>query len=151
MMKVKKEKAARHRQSENHRVNNLQLFLAIFYRIYICENSMTFDFQEHDYPEGNWERVRGKDEEGDEAEIAAMMRHQPRPRGRKKHNNKSPEVMAMRRRKIWIMMSKKELGKVQRAKTNNHKEMLISCKKVAQHCMKYWRQKAMQVNYPSHY
>ncbi|XP_043288526.1 chromatin-remodeling ATPase INO80 isoform X2 [Venturia canescens] len=118
MIKVKKEKAARHRQSENHR--------------------------EHDYPEGNWERVRGKDEETDEAEMAAMMRHQPRPRGRKKHNNKSPEVMAMRRRKIWIMMSKKELGKVQRAKTNNHKEMLISCKKVAQHCMKYWRQKAMQ-------
>lgn len=52
----------------------------------------------------------------------------------------------MRRRKIWVMMSKKELGKVQRAKTNNHKEMLISCKKVAQHCMKYWRQKAMQVS-----
>lgn len=74
------------------------------------------------------------------------MRHQPRQRGRKKHNNKSPEVMAMRRRKIWVMMSKKELGKVQRAKTNNHKEMLISCKKVAQHCMKYWRQKAMQVS-----
>lgn len=73
------------------------------------------------------------------------MRHQPRQRGRKKHNNKSPEVMAMRRRKIWVMMSKKELGKVQRAKTNNHKEILISCKKVAQHCMKYWRQKAMQV------
>lgn len=54
--------------------------------------------------------------------------------------------MAMRRRKIWVMMSKKELGKVQRAKTNNHKEMLISCKKVAQHCMRHWRQKAMQVS-----
>lgn len=73
------------------------------------------------------------------------MKFQARGRGRKKHNNKSPEVMAMRRKKIWIMMSKKELGKVQRAKINNHKEMLISCKKVAQHCMKYWRQKAMQV------
>lgn len=86
-----------------------------------------------------------REEELDEAELEAIMRHQPRQRGRKKHNNKSPEVMAMRRRKIWVMMSKKELGKVQRAKTNNHKEMLISCKKVAQHCMKYWRQKAMQV------
>lgn len=74
------------------------------------------------------------------------MRHQPRARGRKKHNTKSVEVMTMRRRKIWVMMSKKELGKVQRAKSNNHKEMLISCKKVAQHCMKYWRQKAMQVS-----
>jgi len=34
---------------------------------------------------------------------------------------------------------------VQRAKTNNHKEMLTSCKRVAQYCMKHWRQKAMQV------
>jgi len=82
----------------------------------------------------------------DESELEAIMRHQPRGRGRKKHNTKSVEVMTIRRRKIWVMMSKKELGKVQRAKTNNHKEMLISCKKVAQHCMKYWRQKAMQVN-----
>ncbi|XP_069680112.1 chromatin-remodeling ATPase INO80 [Periplaneta americana] len=57
---------------------------------------------------------------------------------------KNPEIMAIRRRKIWVMMSKKELGKVQRAKTNNHKEMLTSCKRVAQYCMKHWRQKAMQ-------
>ncbi|XP_020707997.2 chromatin-remodeling ATPase INO80 isoform X2 [Athalia rosae] len=101
-------------------------------------------YQEHDYPEDEWERVVPKEDELDEAEIDALIQHQPRQRGRKKHNNKSPEVMAIRRRKIWIMMSKKELGKVQRAKTNNHKEVLISCKKVAQHCMKYWRQKAMQ-------
>lgn len=86
-----------------------------------------------------------REEELDEAELEAIMRHQPRGRGRKKHNTKSVEVMTMRRKKIWVMMSKKELGKVQRAKSNNHKEMLISCKKVAQHCMKYWRQKAMQV------
>ncbi|XP_014219973.1 putative DNA helicase Ino80 isoform X2 [Copidosoma floridanum] len=79
----------------------------------------------------------------DESEMELVMKHQPRGRSKKKHNTKSPEVMAMRRRKIWMMMSKKELGKVQRAKTNNHKEMLISCKRVAQHCMKYWRQKAM--------
>ncbi|XP_012284953.1 putative DNA helicase Ino80 isoform X2 [Orussus abietinus] len=118
IMKLKKEKGVRHRGSN--------------------------DYREHDYPEDVWDRALHKDDELDEAELEAMMRHQPRARGRKKHNNKSPEVMAMRRRKIWIMMSKKELGKVQRAKTNNHKEMLISCKKVAQHCMKYWRQKAMQ-------
>ncbi|XP_015604273.1 putative DNA helicase Ino80 isoform X2 [Cephus cinctus] len=117
IMKIKKEKGGRHRGSD--------------------------EYHEHDYPDDDWDRAP-KDDELDEAELEAMMRHQPRARGRKKHNNKSPEVMAMRRRKIWIMMSKKELGKVQRAKTNNHKEMLISCKKVAQHCMKYWRQKAMQ-------
>ena len=38
------------------------------------------------------------------------------------------------------------LLQVQRAKTNNHKEMLTSCKRVAQYCMKHWRQKAMQVS-----
>ncbi|XP_058795965.1 chromatin-remodeling ATPase INO80 isoform X2 [Phymastichus coffea] len=95
------------------------------------------------YSAGNWDKSRGPDQsEGSELELT--LKHQPRGRGRKKHINKSPEVMAIRRRKIWMMMSKKELGKVQRAKINNHKEMLISCKKVAQHCMKYWRQKAMQ-------
>ncbi|XP_034946860.1 chromatin-remodeling ATPase INO80 [Chelonus insularis] len=83
-------------------------------------------------------------EELDEAELEMMLKHQQKSRGRKKHNNKSPEMMAIRRRKIWIMMSKKELGKIQRAKVNNHKEMLINCKKLAQNCMKYWRQKAMQ-------
>lgn len=98
----------------------------------------------YNYPEDEWERSGLKDEELDETDLESAMKFQARGRGRKKHNNKSPEVMAMRRKKIWIMMSKKELGKVQRAKINNHKEMLISCKKVAQHCMKYWRQKAMQ-------
>lgn len=104
------------------------------------------NFQKGDYPEGEWDKSIPREEELDESELEAIMRHQPRGRGRKKHNTKSVEVMTMRRRKVWVMMSKKELGKVQRAKTNNHKEMLISCKKVAQHCMKYWRQKAMQVS-----
>lgn len=99
-------------------------------------------YQEHDYPDDDWEKMMPREGELDESELETMMR--PKGRGRKKHNVKTPEMMALKRRKIWIMMSKKELGKVQRAKTNNHKEMLISCKKVAQHCMKYWRQKAMQ-------
>ncbi|EZA60837.1 Putative DNA helicase INO80 complex-like protein [Ooceraea biroi] len=118
IMKIKKDKINRRRASEEYRVRDL--------------------------PEGEWDKSIPKEEELDESELEAIMRHQPRGRGRKKHNIKSVEVMTMRRRKIWVMMSKKELGKVQRAKTNNHKEMLISCKKVAQHCMKYWRQKAMQ-------
>lgn len=41
-------------------------------------------------------------------------------------------------------MAKKELGKVQRAKTNNHKEVLTGCKRVATLCMKIFRQRAMQ-------
>lgn len=102
-------------------------------------------FQDNDVPANKWGRMMAKEEIMNESEMEAILKNQLRGRGKKKHNNKSPEVMAMRRRKIWVMMSKKELGKVQRAKINNHKEMLISCKKVAQHCMKYWRHKAMQV------
>lgn len=58
--------------------------------------------------------------------------------------SKTPEAIAARRRKLWILMSKKELGKVQRAKVNNHKEIVISCKRISTLCMKTFRQKAMQ-------
>lgn len=58
--------------------------------------------------------------------------------------SKTPEAIAARRRKLWILMSKKELGKVQRAKATNHREILSSCKRVATLCMKTFRQKAMQ-------
>lgn len=57
---------------------------------------------------------------------------------------KTPEMMAARRRKIWQLMAKKELGKVQRAKVNNHKDMVTNCRRVASLCMKVSRQKAMQ-------
>lgn len=33
---------------------------------------------------------------------------------KKEKQAKNPEIMAIRRRKIWVMMSKKELGKVSR-------------------------------------
>ncbi|XP_058835212.1 chromatin-remodeling ATPase INO80 isoform X2 [Topomyia yanbarensis] len=57
---------------------------------------------------------------------------------------KTPEMMAARRRKLWQLMAKKELGKVQRAKSNNHKDMVTNCRRVASLCMKVSRQKAMQ-------
>lgn len=57
---------------------------------------------------------------------------------------KTPEAIAARRRKLWQLMAKKELGKVQRSKATNHKEILSSCKRVATLCMKTFRQKAMQ-------
>lgn len=64
----------------------------------------------------------------------------PSKRGRKKGSlNKTPEVMAARRRKVWQLMAKKELGKVQRAKANNHKETVQSCKRVATMCMKVFK------------
>uniref|UniRef100_A0A1B6DCW5 Chromatin-remodeling ATPase INO80 n=1 Tax=Clastoptera arizonana TaxID=38151 RepID=A0A1B6DCW5_9HEMI len=63
---------------------------------------------------------------------------------KKVQQGKSPEIMAHRRRKIWAVMAKKEVAKVQRSKTNNHKEVVTGCRRVAQYCMRYWRQKAMQ-------
>lgn len=71
----------------------------------------------------------------------------PKPgmRGRRKSSFlKTPEAMAARRRKIWQIMSKKEIGKLQRAKVNNHKELVTGAKRVATLCMKSMRQKAMQ-------
>lgn len=56
----------------------------------------------------------------------------------------TPEMLAHRRRKMWQMMAKKEIGKFQRTKANNHKEMLQNCKKTAVLCQKVVRQKAME-------
>ncbi|XP_066247321.1 chromatin-remodeling ATPase INO80 isoform X1 [Euwallacea similis] len=54
------------------------------------------------------------------------------------------ELMTSKRRKLFISIAKKEIGKQHRAKTNKHKEMLLQCKRVASHCAKYARQKALQ-------
>lgn len=67
--------------------------------------------------------------------------------GRKKGKKmlmKTPELMQARRRKIWQVMAKKEIGKFQRSKANNHKEVMTNCRKVAVICQKVARQKAME-------
>lgn len=56
------------------------------------------------------------------------------------------EMMKMKRKKIFANMAKKEIGKQHRAKLNKHKEMLIQCRRVAQQCLKYGRQKAVSIN-----
>lgn len=69
----------------------------------------------------------------------------PSGRGRKRKSMfKTPELMNHRRRKLWQTMAKKEIGKFQRTKANNHKEMLQNCKKTATLCQKVARQKAME-------
>lgn len=69
----------------------------------------------------------------------------PSGRGRKRKGIfKTPEIMNHRRRKLWTTMAKKEIGKVQRQKANNHKEILSNCKKTAALCQKVARQKAME-------
>lgn len=72
-------------------------------------------------------------------------RPQSPSRGRKRKSMfKTPELMNHRRRKVWQTMAKKEIGKFQRTKANNHKEMLTNCKKTASLCQKAARQKAME-------
>lgn len=67
------------------------------------------------------------------------------PRSRRKQLKlTTPEALAARRRKVWQLMAKKEIGKVQRARATNHKEVVNNCKKVATMCMKVCRQRAMQ-------
>ncbi|XP_023166084.2 chromatin-remodeling ATPase INO80 [Drosophila hydei] len=62
---------------------------------------------------------------------------------RVRRRRKNPEVLAARRRRIWQIMSKKESGRLQRIKSNNHKEMLANCKRVAGMCAKVVRQRAL--------
>ncbi|KAL5240608.1 hypothetical protein ACI65C_008018 [Semiaphis heraclei] len=57
---------------------------------------------------------------------------------------KTAQVIFMKRKKLWLHMAKKEMGKVHRMKNNNHKEILITCRRTAQSCMKHLRQKAIQ-------
>lgn len=69
----------------------------------------------------------------------------PSGRGRKRKNLfKTPELMNHRRRKLWQTMAKKEIGKFQRTKANNHKDIMTNCKKTASLCQKVARQKAME-------
>lgn len=67
-------------------------------------------------------------------------------RGRKKLSTlKSPEALTARRRRHWQLLVKKELGKVQRARTATHKELMLQRKRLATLCCKHWRHVAMQV------
>ncbi|CAD7093608.1 unnamed protein product [Hermetia illucens] len=85
-----------------------------------------------------------RDDQDDDMETNSPLSGTARKSRKKSLLAKTPEVMAARRRKVWQLMAKKELGKVQRAKANNHKEMLQSCKRVSTMCMKIIRQRAMQ-------
>ncbi|XP_059051639.1 chromatin-remodeling ATPase INO80 [Achroia grisella] len=69
----------------------------------------------------------------------------PGVRGRKKLSTlKSPEALTARRRRHWLLLVKKELGKVQRARTATHREVMLQRKRLATLCCKHWRHVAMQ-------
>ncbi|XP_059218024.1 LOW QUALITY PROTEIN: chromatin-remodeling ATPase INO80 [Stomoxys calcitrans] len=68
-------------------------------------------------------------------------------RGRRRRSQqgmpRTPEALAARRKRVWQLMAKKELGRHQRARSNNHKEMIQNCKRAATMCMKVVRQRAL--------
>lgn len=78
---------------------------------YYCYFSLSI--QDHDEIE-NEEKLGALDEFEDEHERLKPVSGQGKgSRGKKRADKqKSPEVMAMRRRKLWAVMSKKELAKV---------------------------------------
>lgn len=73
----------------------------------------------------------------------------PKRRGRKFKDEESKkkweDVMAVKRKKVFTSIVKKEVSKQHRAKINKHKEMLIQCRKAALQCQKVVRQKAVCV------
>lgn len=56
------------------------------------------------------------------------------------------DIMTIKRKKLFMSIVKKEIGKQQRAKFNRHKEMLIQCKKASLQCQKVVRHKAVIIN-----
>lgn len=107
-----------------------------FKKEYGLNDSMDFD-------DGDSDDCYGRDDLDDD--VDSKYRSKSRSRGRRRPEKpKSIEVLNMRRRKLFALIAKKELGKFQRSRANNHKERVMSMKKVAQMCTKHWRQKALQ-------
>lgn len=71
----------------------------------------------------------------------------PKRRARKFRDEESKkkweDVMAVKRKKVFTSIVKKEVNKQHRAKMNKHKDMLMQCRKAALQCQKIVRQKAV--------
>ncbi|KAI9565028.1 hypothetical protein GHT06_008772 [Daphnia sinensis] len=67
-------------------------------------------------------------------------------KGKSKKEKGPPSVKALiaQRRKLWLLICKKEISKASKARMNNHKEELVSCKRAATGCMRVCRLRAMQ-------
>ncbi|KAH9643982.1 hypothetical protein HF086_004243, partial [Spodoptera exigua] len=101
-----------------------------------------------DMPDGaEWDdQLHSLKEEPDNDEYT-MSAEKPGVRGRKKLSTlKSPEALTARRRRHWLLLVKKELGKVQRARTATHREVMLQRKRLATLCCKHWRHIAMQMD-----
>lgn len=80
--------------------------------------------------------------------VSQMNPNLPKKKAKKFKDEESrrkwEDMMTIKRRKLFTSIVKKEIGKQHRSKINKHKEMLLQCKRVASHCVKYARQKALQ-------
>ncbi|XP_060806009.1 chromatin-remodeling ATPase INO80 isoform X2 [Amyelois transitella] len=102
--------------------------------------------QDNDNPDGvDWEdQLRNLKQENDSEDFTPAV-EKTSVRGRKKLSTlKSPEALTARRRRHWLLLVKKELGKVQRARTATHREVMLQRKRLATLCCKHWRHVAMQ-------
>ncbi|XP_053615593.1 chromatin-remodeling ATPase INO80 isoform X2 [Plodia interpunctella] len=102
--------------------------------------------QDTDAPDGvDWEeQLRNLKQENDSEDFTPAI-EKPGVRGRKKLSTlKSPEALTARRRRHWLLLVKKELGKVQRARTATHREVMLQRKRLSTLCCKHWRHVAMQ-------
>lgn len=101
--------------------------------------------KKQEQPSENFNVDRKKRKIKEEPDLQIMSRSKKEINHRKKSaQNKAAEIMAHRRRKIWANMAKKEIGKVQRYRISNHKEILTACRRAATNCMRHCRQRAMQ-------
>ncbi|CAK1545627.1 unnamed protein product [Leptosia nina] len=99
----------------------------------------------NDTPDGvDWEdQLKHIKEENDNDEYT--IAEKSGVRGRKKAlMAKTPEALTARRKRHWFLLVKKELGKVQRARTATHRETILQRKRLATLCSKHWRHVAMQ-------
>jgi len=64
----------------------------------------------------------------------------------KKGKKLDAQALAVKRHKLWLLMSRKEVIKSQRTRATVHKEQLHSLKRVAVAASKAVKQKALQVN-----
>lgn len=66
-----------------------------------------------------------------------------RPHGRKKSAAAHEASMNLKRRRLWVALSKKEITRAQKQKMNAHKEMLTNAKKLASACQREVRRSAL--------
>ncbi|KAA0184954.1 hypothetical protein HAZT_HAZT001097 [Hyalella azteca] len=95
----------------------------------------------------NSENLLGMDYDGEESladEDISKIRTRAPYKKEKKGKKLDAQALAMRRHKLWLLMTRKEVVRSQRTRAAAHKEMLHSCKRIATAATKTYRHKALQ-------